>query len=197
MENILAIICIGFITLFTYAAIQGYNITKFHKYNCHTVYIPDNINLEQAFQSVNNLSLNKLKKKDRQLGASKDFIDKYNNEDSKKYIKSYIIQNSISEDHILFNDITEDIDLRENIKKREYCRQLDREGLDMNTCPQLPAKLEDYSKIVIPLPTNQLEKDHYFIEYEFIKPEDIVDSMKKDQKDYEDKNIEFMLQDYE
>lgn len=193
MESVLAIICIGFITLFTYAAIQGYNITKFHKYNCHTVYIPDNINLEQAFQSVNNLSLNALKKRARELGASKEFIDKYNDENSKKYLKSYIIQNSISDDHILFNDITEDVKLRENIKKREYCRQLDREGISIDNCPSLPAKLEDYSNVIIPSPTNKLEREHSFLDYEFIKPEDLVDSMKKDQQDYEDKNIEYMF----
>ncbi len=191
MESVLAIICIGFITLITYAAIQGYNLSKFHKYNCHTVYIPDNINLEQAFQHVNNLSLNALKKRARELGASKEFTEKYYKDEDKKYLKSYIIQNSISEDNILFNDITEDIELRENIKKREYCRGLERENITDSTCPTLPSKLEDYSSVILPLPKTKLEEEHQFLEYEFIKAEDIINLMRENQEEQED--ISFLL----
>ncbi len=191
MESIIAIICIVFIIIITYAIVQGNNLTKFHKYNCHTVYIPDNINLEQAFQRVNNLSLNALKKKARELGASKQFIEKYYKDEDKKYLKSYIIQQSISDDNILFNDITEDIELRENIKKREYCRSLVRDNITDSTCPTEPSKLEDYSRVVIPLPKTRLEEEHYFIENEFIKPEDIINLMREDQEEQE--NVSFLL----
>lgn len=191
MESILAMFCIISLAILMFGFIQASNINKFHKYNCHTLYIPEDLDLEEAFTRVNNLSLDSLKKKARVLGASREFIDKYNKEEDKKYLKSFIIQQSISDDHILFNDITEGIDLRENIYKREYCRSLDREGKKDISCPKLPAKLEDYSNVIIPTPTNKLERDHDLLEYELLHPEEIINYMKQYQEDYEDNTYSF------
>tara|TARA_Y100000389_G_scaffold66357_1_gene62454 strand:+ start:261 stop:848 length:588 start_codon:yes stop_codon:yes gene_type:complete len=191
MESILAIFCIVSLTILMYGLIQSSNINKFHKYNCHTLYIPEDLDLEEAFKSVDNLSLDSLKKRARVLGASREFIDKYNKEEDKKYLKSFIIQESISDEHILFDDITKKIDTRENINKREYCRKLEREGKTDDSCPKLPAKLEDYSNVIIPTPTNKLERDHVLLEYEFLQPEEIIDYMKQYQEDYEDINYSF------
>lgn len=192
MDSILAILCIVFFAVLTYGLIQGYNLSKFHKYNCHTLYIPENLNLEQAFQSVNNLSLNMLKKRARILGASHEFINKYSKEDDKKFLKAYIIQKTLSDDHILFTDITEDITLRSNIDKREYCRKTIREGSPDINCPILATDISDYSSVVIPSPTNLLEHDPMFIEYGHMSPDEIIEYMKKEQDEYEDHTFSFM-----
>lgn len=193
MESILAIACIFFFAVLTYALIQGHNLTKFHKYNCHTLYIPENLNLDQAFQSVDNLSLDALKKKARIQGASREFVDKYKDEDDKKYLKSFIIQKVISDENILFTDITEDSATRDNIVKREYCRSLTRENKTDVTCPTNPNSLVDYSNVILPTPTNKLEEEHVLLKYEFMSPDDIIDYMKKDQEDYEDKQYSFLV----
>ena len=50
------------------------------------------------------------------MGATKQFADTA----KIKELKAYIIQNSLTNEHILFTDITEDIELRENIEKENY-----------------------------------------------------------------------------
>jgi hypothetical protein len=58
------------------------------------------MNLDQAIQSVNGLSMNELKKRARQLSATDEFIKEADMID----LKLYIVQYSISEDHIVTNE---------------------------------------------------------------------------------------------
>jgi len=196
MESILAILCIVFFVIVTYGLIQGANLTKFHKDNCRTIYLPEHIDLETAFKHVDGKSLDELKKRGRSLGASKGFVDK----STEKDLKIFIIQNSISDEHILFNDLSEDITIRERIKKREYCRHTIREMdawfphdneygepivppiLDEN-CPTHPnPTLADYDKVVLPPPKTRLEREQVTLE----DPAKFMISLKEDMDNYEE-----------
>jgi hypothetical protein len=180
----------------------------FHKYNCHTLYIPEDIDLEKAFQSVAKSSLHELQKKARELGASRAFVKQFNDREGLHQLKSYIIQNSISDEHILFNDITEEVATRENIQKRDYCRHITREISEwyshndeygravppppMNTsCPPPGSTLDRYESVVIPTSMNRLESNHEFLQNEFLEPEDMIRVMKQDEEYYEDRHISF------
>jgi hypothetical protein len=111
MECVLATLCIFFFILLTYALIQGYNLQKHHKFNCRTIYIPEDIDLETAFKSIENKDKNKLKKRARQLGATKEFINSITDIE----LKVFIIQTSISNEHILFKELEEEIKMRDEI----------------------------------------------------------------------------------
>ena len=97
MDTVLCIVCIIALCVLVYYLTMGYSRTKQYRYDCKTIYIPETMDIDLAFQSVNGLKINELKKRAIQLGATEDFI---NNSDKIK-LKLYIIQNSISEDHIL------------------------------------------------------------------------------------------------
>jgi hypothetical protein len=159
MDSILAILCIVFFAVLTYGLVQGRNLTKDHLYNCRTLYIPEDIDLETAYKSVLHKKLDSLKKRARELGATKLFVDTFKEEDEPWLeLKEYIIVNSISEEHILFNDIQLDIDERELVEKLEYCRKHKNEN---NNCPKGDdPKLEEYGDVKIPSPTNLLEQEH-------------------------------------
>lgn len=194
METILLILCIVFFIILTRGIIQATNINKLHKHNCRTIYIPENLDLEQAFNYVNKLDINGLKKRARKLGATKEFTDN----STILELKSFIVQNSIGDDHILFTDITQDIKTRDNIKKLEYCNKTKREGNKDIACPTEPAKLSEYSNVNIPKPINQLEKEHIFLEdeiYNILHPEyrikNIIKEMKIDNDNYENKLYSF------
>ncbi len=127
MESILAILCIVFFAVLTYGLIQGSNATKDHLYNCRTIYIPEDIDLETAYNSVLNKDLNGLKKRASELGASKSYLDTFDNKEKseskiKEFVKElqkYIILNSISDEHIVFEEIDEKIDKKESKKMKE------------------------------------------------------------------------------
>ena len=74
MNSLLSIFCIVFFSIITYAVITGANLNKNHKYNCRTLYIPEDIDLETAFDSVQYKDINELKKRAKELGASSKFI---------------------------------------------------------------------------------------------------------------------------
>ena len=106
MESILAILCIVFFAVLTYGLVQGSNVTKYHLDDCRTIYIPEEIDLETAYKSIKGKNLNALKKRARELGASKEFVDTFKDEkNSKLKLSEYIIRNSISDEHILLKDI--------------------------------------------------------------------------------------------
>ena len=121
MESILAILCIVFFAVLTYELVQGRNLTKDHIYNCRTIFIPEEVDLELAYKSVKTnknpslRELNYLKKRARELGASKDFVDgfKEKNKDNPNpdytKLKVFIVQNSISDKHIQFNKVEKEI----------------------------------------------------------------------------------------
>jgi hypothetical protein len=105
MKSVLAIICIIFFCYLTHIIIKGVNENRDHKYSCKTLFIPEYMDVETAFESIKGLNRSELKKRSRQLGASKEFVDKTNNLD----LKIYIIQESISEGHILAIDIEKEL----------------------------------------------------------------------------------------
>ena len=107
MDTVLCIVCILALCFLVYYLTMGYNRTKQYRYHCKTLYIPETMNLDQAIQSVNGLSMNELKKRARQLSATDEFIKESDMID----LKLYIVQYSISEDHIVTN---EDIRIEQN-----------------------------------------------------------------------------------
>ena len=116
MESVLAILCIVFFAVLTYGLIQGRNLTKNHLDDCRVIYVPEEINLELAYKSITNKDLNSLKRRARELGATREFVDKFKESvDKHSYIelKKFILVNSISNEHISFDTV------ENNIKKRE------------------------------------------------------------------------------
>ena len=113
MESVLALICIVFFAVLTYGFIQGANLDRFHIQNCRSLYIPEDIDLATAFQSIQGLDIDGLKKRARELDASREFVDKSDEVD----LKVYIVRNSISDKHILFKQLDKTLD--KEIIKRE------------------------------------------------------------------------------
>jgi hypothetical protein len=123
MESVLSILCIVFFAVLTYGLIQGRNLTKNHLDDCRVIYVPEEINLELAYKSIANKDLNSLKRRARELGATREFVDKFKESvDKHSYIelKKFILVNSISNEHILFDKVEDDIKKREkdNIQRR-------------------------------------------------------------------------------
>jgi len=118
MESVLALLCIIFFAVLTYGFIQGVNINRRHLHNCRNIYVPEDIDLETAFNSLKNKSIDGLKKRARELGASKKYIDDLSSrddtsEDVEKTLKTtlikYIVLNSVSDEHISFESIEDKI----------------------------------------------------------------------------------------
>jgi hypothetical protein len=105
MESVLAVLCIIFFVVLTYGLIQGNNLQTNHKYNCRVIYIPEDIDLETAFESVDNKNTDQLKKRARELGGIREFVDSI----SDLELKVFIVQHSIGEEHIPFNELEQDI----------------------------------------------------------------------------------------
>jgi len=130
MESIIAILCIVFFAVLTYGLVQGRNLTKDHQYDCRTLYIPEEIDLELAYKSINNNNINYLKKRASELGASREFLDKFKEKDAPYLeIKKYIILNSVSDEHILFKKVDKSIEARE---KSRVGKRIDSELKDIN-----------------------------------------------------------------
>ena len=129
MESVLAILCIVFFAVLTYGLIQGRNLTKNHLDDCRVIYVPEEINLELAYKSITNKDLNSLKRRARELGATREFVDKFKESVHNPYIelKKFIIVNSISNEHILFDKVEDDIKTRE---RKRVNRRIDNELSD-------------------------------------------------------------------
>jgi len=113
MRSVLALICIVFFAVLTYGLIQGANIDRFHVQSCRNIYVPEDMDLSVALQSIHGLDKPALQKRARELGAKKSFVDTLSESD----LKVYVVQRSVSNEHIVFEEL-EDI-----IKKRESDRQ--------------------------------------------------------------------------
>ena len=188
MESILAILCIVFLSVLTYGFIQGSSMNTYYSHNCRTLYIPENIDLETAFQSVNHMDRKGLTKRARDLGASKSNVENQSNID----LKVFIIQNSISDEHILFDDIRYTLKDHELIQKREYCRDNIRnqnlpKSPDINkSCPTIPKPtLGDYNKVIIPTPNTMVYKEHRLL----ADPSISIQQMRQDIEDYLENKI--------
>lgn len=118
MDSVLSIVCIIFFAVLTHYYIKGYNTLRHHKYNCKTLYIPEDFDVDTALETVTGATRDELKKRALTLGAEQSFIDN----ESEIEIKKYIIQTSISDSHIMTEEIEDKIKQRE--KDRSKIRQL-------------------------------------------------------------------------
>ena len=110
MESVLALLCVVFFAVLTYGLIQGQNLTRNHLYNCRTIYIPEDINIEQVYQRIAGKSLLELQGLARRLGASKEYTDKYTSLDYPWLeLKKFIILHSVSDEHIYLESLDETI----------------------------------------------------------------------------------------
>tara|TARA_Y100000768_G_scaffold78074_1_gene55327 strand:- start:1720 stop:2298 length:579 start_codon:yes stop_codon:yes gene_type:complete len=135
MESVLAVLCIVFFAILTYGLVQGRNLTKDHLYNCRTLYIPEYIDLELAYKNVSDLkNLDALKKRARELGASQKFVKRFDKDSNKTDLKKFIILNSISNEHILFDSIEDTLGAKET-NKRELNNITTRVTNEVNNIP--------------------------------------------------------------
>lgn len=118
MDSVLSIVCIIFFSILTHYYIKGYNTLRHHKYNCKTLYIPEDFDVDTALETVTGATRDELKKRALTLGAEQSFVDN----ESEIEIKKYIIQTSISDSHIMTEEIEDKIKQRE--KDRSKIRQL-------------------------------------------------------------------------
>jgi len=149
MDSVLSIVCIIFFAVLTHYYIKGYNTLRHHKYNCKTLYIPEDFDVDTALETVTGATRDELKKRALTLGAEQSFIDN----ESEIEIKKYIIQTSISDSHIMTEEIEDKIKQRE--KDRSKTRQLsvgDTFKINKQQVPQLNpnvtvnALLKDFSE---------------------------------------------------
>ena len=134
MDSVLSIVCIIFFALLTHYYIKGYNTLRHHKYNCKTLYIPEDFDVDTALETVSGATRDELKKRALTLGASQIFVDN----ESEIEIKKYIIQTSISDSHIMTEEIEDKIKQREKDRSKE--RQLsvgDTFNINKQQVPQL------------------------------------------------------------
>ncbi len=108
MNVILSLFVISILSIFVYGFVQAYQLNKDHKYDCHVIYIPEDLDVDTAFQSIEGKSHNQLKKRARELGASHYFADHASPYD----LRLFILQTSISEEHILTLDIQQEMEDR-------------------------------------------------------------------------------------
>ena len=109
MRSLLTIGCILFLVILSYGFIQGANYKQHHKYACKTIFIPEDSGIGSAFESVNTTNIHKLRKRARSLGASKDQVEAM----SLMELKVYILQMSVSEEHIVTQQVEQEIMDRE------------------------------------------------------------------------------------
>ena len=108
MNVILSLFVISILSIFVYGFVQAYQLNKDHKYDCRVIYIPEDLDVDTAFQSIEGKSHNQLKKRARELGASHYFADHASPYD----LRLFILQTSISEEHILTLDIQQEMEDR-------------------------------------------------------------------------------------
>lgn len=146
MDSVLSIICIIFFAILIHYLIKGYNKLRHHKYDCKVIYIPEDIDIETAMDMVTNATEDELKKRALTLGASQKFVDESSRED----IKLYIIQNSISEEHIMATEISKkikEIEIEKSRKRQESRGENIRINKDqLNTNITLKALQEDFNE---------------------------------------------------
>ena len=127
MESVLVILCIIFFIVLIRGFIEGVNLNKNHLIKCKRIYVPQDINLDTAFNSLINKNLDGLKKRARELGATKKYIDDLSSgddltDDEMKKLKTtlikYIVLNSVTDEHILFESIEDKIEDKNKLRKR-------------------------------------------------------------------------------
>ena len=128
MESVLALICIVFFVILTYGFIEGANLDRFHVQSCRTLYIPEDIDLATALQSIEGLDKKGLQGRARSLGADKSRVDKLSIQD----LKIYIVQKSVSNEHIMFEKLEDIIQSKDKNKYKKRTKE----------SPQVQSKLD-------------------------------------------------------
>jgi len=128
MRSVVALISIGFLAVLTYGFIQGANLNRFHVNSCRNIYVPEDMDLSVALQSIRGLGIQALRARARDLGARKSFVEKLPELD----LKIYIIQNSMSNEHIAFESLEKTIQDKDKEKFKERTKE----------SPQEPSKLD-------------------------------------------------------
>ena len=129
MNSILSIVCILFFAFLTHHLILGHNKLRHHKYDCRTLFIPEDFDIDTALQTVIGVSRGALEKRSLTLGATPEFVTKSSDVD----LKIYIIQESISDKHILAMDIKDKIKERESLMKKERPQSIQEDIIINNT----------------------------------------------------------------
>ena len=106
MDSVLSIVCIIFFAFLTHYYIKGYNTLRHHKYDCKTLYIPEDFDIDTALETVTGATRDELKKRALTLGATQVFVDS----ESDMELKKYIIQTSISDGHIMKKEIEDKLE---------------------------------------------------------------------------------------
>ena len=76
MKSVLAIICIIFFCYLTHIIIKGVNENRDHKYSCKTLFIPEYMDVESAFESIKGLNRSELKRDLGNLEHQKNLLIK-------------------------------------------------------------------------------------------------------------------------
>jgi hypothetical protein len=130
MESVLVFLCIVFFAVVTYGLLQGHNLTKKHLYNCRTIYIPEDVNIDQVYERISGKSLIELQGMARRVGASKKYTDTFTKLDEPYLeLKKYIILHTVSEEHIYLKSLDKDIIAKDKEKLRT---RVTKEVLDMD-----------------------------------------------------------------
>jgi hypothetical protein len=123
MDNtLLLFLCIVFFACLTYGLIQGDNLNRLHYYNCKTIYIPEDIDIETIYQEIHAMDIHQLRKRARYLGTSEGkmkILAKMNIKDEKRELKEIIISLSKRDEDIRFKKLED-----EDVIKREIKRSL-------------------------------------------------------------------------
>ena len=75
MRSLYTIGCVFFFSNHVYVSPKGVNYKQNHKYACKTIFIPEDIDIETAFGSVNTTNIHKLRKRAKVIRASKDQVE--------------------------------------------------------------------------------------------------------------------------
>lgn len=141
MRSILVLGCIFLLSIFVYGFIQGFNLTRHYKYDCRKIILPEDIDMNTALDSVMTNNVHYLRKRARSLGATKQDVDSM----TVMELKVYIVQRSVSEEHIVTAELEEEIMGRESIN--DIVLDVDETVLD-TTLPsideQLQAMVDDF-----------------------------------------------------
>ena len=107
-NSLLALLCILFFSVLTYGYIQGDNLQRLHYYNCKTIYVPEDIDIETIYQEIHTMDIHQLRKRARYLGHPEDKMKikaKMDLKDEKRELKEVIISLSKREEDIRFKEL--------------------------------------------------------------------------------------------
>jgi len=91
MESLLSIVCILFFSILTYSIISGHNLQKNHKNTCRKILIAEDMDMLTILNYISGMSVDQLKKRCQQLGATELFLNSTNDPIE---LKLFILKNT-------------------------------------------------------------------------------------------------------